>query len=39
LCEKELVRNGFGVRPEAEWNDLMKHASEFVKSIPAEFLE
>jgi hypothetical protein len=39
LCENELVRNGFGARPKAEWNDLMKRASEFVKTIPAEFIE
>jgi hypothetical protein len=39
LCEKELVRKGFVGRPEAEWNNLMNKAVEFVKAIPVEFLD
>jgi hypothetical protein len=39
LCENELVRNGFGARPEQEWNKLISQAAEFVNTIPAEFLE
>ncbi len=39
LCENELVRNGFGARPEDEWNTLMNQAAEFVKTIPVEFLD
>jgi hypothetical protein len=39
LCEKELVRNGFGARPEEQWNKLINQATEFVKTIPVEFLD
>jgi hypothetical protein len=39
LCENELVRNGVETRPEQEWNKLISQATEFVKTIPAEFLE
>ncbi len=39
LCENELVRNGFGARPEQEWSELMSQATEFVKTIPAEFMD
>jgi hypothetical protein len=39
LCEKELVRNGFGGRQQEDWNQLMEQATEFVKTIPVEFLE
>jgi hypothetical protein len=39
LCETELVRNGFGGRPEDEWNNLMNQATKFVKTIPVEFLD
>jgi hypothetical protein len=39
LCEQELVRNGFGGRPEEDWNQLMKEATEFVKTIPVEFVD
>lgn len=39
LCENELVRNGFGARSEFEWNKLMSQATEFVKTIPTEFLD
>lgn len=38
LCENELVRNGLGARPEQEWSKLMSQATEFVKTISAEFL-
>jgi hypothetical protein len=39
LCENELVRNGFGGRPEHEWNKLLSQATEFIKTIPAEFID
>jgi hypothetical protein len=39
LCENELVRNGFGGRPEDEWKNLMNQAAEFVKTMPVEFLD
>ena len=38
LCENELIRNGFTERPEKEWDQLMKEATTFVKTIPADFL-
>ena len=39
LCEIELVRNGFSGRSEKEWEALMAKATDFVKTIPAEFLD
>jgi hypothetical protein len=39
LCERELARQGFGARPKEEWDQLMGQATEFVKTIPAEFLD
>ena len=39
LCEQELAKKGFGCRPEEEWNRLMAEATEFVKSIPVEFVD
>ena len=39
LCENELVRNGLGPRPECEWNSLINQATDFVKTIPGEFLD
>jgi len=39
LCEDELVQNGFGARPKHEWDAQMKQATEFVKSIPVEFVD
>ena len=39
LCEKELISQGFSSRPEKEWNELMERATEFVKTIPVDFLD
>lgn len=39
LCERGLVENGLSARPEAEWNELVRTATEHVKSIPVEFLD
>ncbi|MET0027613.1 MAG: hypothetical protein ABW101_08240 [Candidatus Thiodiazotropha sp.] len=39
LCEAELVRNGIGARSQTDWDSLMQQATEFVKTIPAEFLD
>lgn len=39
LCEQALVSAGFGSRPEKDWDALMAAAAEFVKSIPAEFVD
>ena len=39
LCEAELNSCGVKPRPEPEWNDLMHRARDFVKTIPAEFLD
>jgi hypothetical protein len=39
LCENELERNGCSGRLEVEWNLLMEQAMEFVKTIPADFLD
>ncbi len=39
LCEKELINQGFSSRPEKEWNELMEKATEFVKTIPVDFLD
>jgi hypothetical protein len=39
LCEQELVNNGITSKPEKEWNQLIGRATEFVKTIPAEFLD
>ena len=39
LCENELIRNGLVARPEDDWNKLMSQATDFVKTIPAEFMD
>lgn len=39
LCEQELVKQGYGERPEMEWNHLLQQATQYVKSIPVEFVE
>jgi len=39
LCEQELGEKGFVARPEKEWNQLIERATEFVKTVPAEFLD
>jgi hypothetical protein len=39
ICENELVENGFGPRPEKEWDQLMEQATVFVKSTPADFVK
>ncbi len=37
ICEDVLANNGFGGRPQNEWNHLMELAREHVKTIPVEF--
>ena len=39
LCEQELVRKGFGSRPQEDWDHLMEQATEFVKTVHADFLD
>ena len=39
LCEKELIRNGLIGESDIEWEQLIERATEFVKTIPCEFLE
>lgn len=39
LCENELTNNGITSKPEKEWNQVIERATEFVKTIPAEFLD
>jgi hypothetical protein len=39
LCENELVRKGFEGRPKEDWDKLIQEATEFVKTIPGEFLD
>ena len=39
LCEQELAKKGFSARPEKEWDQLIERATEFVKTVPAEFLD
>ncbi len=39
LCEQELVNNGIRSMSDKEWNQLIGEATEFVKTIPAEFLD
>jgi uncharacterized protein YajQ (UPF0234 family) len=38
LCEEELIKNGITGRPVKEWEKLIEDATEFVKTIPAEYL-
>ncbi len=39
LCEYLLIENGTTSRPAPEWSALIQRATEFVKTIPAEFLD
>ncbi|WP_321532938.1 hypothetical protein [uncultured Desulfuromonas sp.] len=39
LCENELLNNGITAKTEKEWNQIIDRATEFVKTIPAEFLD
>lgn len=39
LCEKVLIKNGITSKPAKEWDQLIVKATEFVKTIPVEFLD
>ena len=39
LCEQELINNGLTEKSDKEWEQLIERATEFVKTIPAEFLD
>jgi len=39
LCEQELDNNGIRSKSDKEWNQLIEKATEFVKTIPTEFLD
>jgi hypothetical protein len=39
MCERELINQGITEMPKNEWEQLIEHATEFVKTIPAEFLD
>lgn len=39
LCEQELINNGLTEKTDKEWEQLVERATEFVKTIPAEFLD
>ncbi|MES9950254.1 MAG: hypothetical protein ABW118_14955 [Candidatus Thiodiazotropha sp.] len=39
LCENELLNKGISGKPKKEWDELIDRATEFVKTIPAEFLD
>lgn len=39
LCEQELINSGITGKPEKEWNQLIEQATEFVKTIPVEFID
>ncbi len=39
MCERELINQGITEMPKNEWEQLVERATEFVKTIPAEFLD
>lgn len=39
LCEEELIRNGITGKHEKEWSQFVERAAEFVKTVPAKYLD
>ena len=39
LCEKELTNIEIAEKSDEEWNHLLEQATEFIKTIPVEFLD
>lgn len=39
LLERALLENGFGNRPQAEWEALIENSKEFIKTVPVDFLD